>query len=87
MELTRIWVIPSADFYKHAYRTLLPKGMIQFNFDYRIAGDDRWDAYEVSRAELGPRLVALISSAAKRERPARIDRHEQLDGRWLQLVA
>ena len=64
MELTRIWVVPSAVFYKRAYRTLLPKGMIQFNFDYRTAGDDRWDAYEVTRAELGPRLVKLIKAAA-----------------------
>jgi hypothetical protein len=31
MELTRIWVIPSAEFYKHAYRTSLRKEMIQFN--------------------------------------------------------
>src|ERR1700694_2289850 len=87
MELTRIWVIPSADFYKHAYRTLLPKGMIQFNFDYRTAGDDRWDEYEVTRGELGPRLVKLIGSAAKRERRARLDQPHQLDGRWLQLAA
>ncbi|TME83610.1 MAG: hypothetical protein E6I43_08590, partial [Chloroflexi bacterium] len=30
MELSRIWVVPSAIYYKRAYRTLLPKGMIQF---------------------------------------------------------
>ncbi|MDQ6714215.1 MAG: hypothetical protein M3Z28_13660 [Candidatus Dormibacteraeota bacterium] len=84
MELTRIWVIPSADFYKRAYRTLLPKGMIQFNFDYRTAGDERWDAYEVTRAELGPRLVKLIRSAAKRR--LRVKR-AALAGRWLELAA
>ncbi len=87
MELTRIWVIPSADFYRRAYRTLLPKGMIQFNFDYRTAGDEKWDEFEVTRAELGPRLVALIKTASKRERRARMAKREQLDGRWLQLVA
>ncbi len=87
MELTRIWVVPSATFYRRAYRTLLPKGMIQFNFDYRTAGDDRWDEFEVTRSELGPRLVELIKAAAKRERRARMNRREQLDGRWLQLVA
>jgi hypothetical protein len=87
MELTRIWVVPSAIFYKRAYRTLLPKGMIQFNFDYRTAGDDRWEEFEVTRSELGPRLVKLIMAAAKRERRARMERREQLDGRWLQLVA
>jgi len=84
MELTRIWVVPSAVFYKRAYRTLLPKGMIQFNFDYRTAGDDRWDAYEVTRAELGPRLVKLIRSASKGR--VRISR-EALTGRWLALAA
>jgi hypothetical protein len=87
MELTRIWVVPSATFYKRAYWTLLPKGMIQFNFDYRTAGDDRWEEFEVTRSELGPRLVELIRAAAKRERRARMKRQEQLDGRWLQLVA
>jgi hypothetical protein len=84
MELTRIWVIPSADFYRCAHRTMMPKGMIQFNFDCRMAGDDRWDAYEVTRAELGPRLVKLIGSAAKRR--GRIKR-EMLTGRWLELAA
>ena len=38
---------------KRAYRTSLPKGMIQFNFDYRV----------------------------------RMNKREQLDGHWLQLVA
>jgi len=74
----------SAIYYTRAYRTLLPKGMIQFNFDYRTAGDDRWDAYEVTREELGPRLVKLIRSAAKRR--SRINR-ETLTGRWIALAA
>jgi len=43
MELTRIRVIPSADFYKRAYRTLLPKEMIQFNstIERRAMSDGR----------------------------------------------
>ncbi len=84
MELARIWVVPSAIYYKRAYRTVLPKGMIQFNFDYRTAGDDRWDPYEVTREELGPRLVKLIRSAAQRR--SRINR-EALTGRWIALAA
>ena len=84
MELTRIWVVPSAIFYTRAYRTPLPKGMIQFNFDCRTGGEDRWDAYEVTRAEVGPRLVKLIRSAAKRR--VRVKR-EMLTGRWLALAA
>jgi hypothetical protein len=87
MELTRIWVVPSAIFYKRAYRTVRGKGIIQLNFDHRTGIDDRWDAYEVTRRELGPRLVQLIRSAGKRERRARLARHERLTGRWLQLVA
>lgn len=83
MELTRIWVVPSAIFYKRAYRTLLPKGMIQFNFDCPIAGDDRWDEFEVTRKQLGPRLVTLIRAAARR--PSR--RKQSVPaGRWLELA-
>jgi hypothetical protein len=86
MELTRIWVVPAAIFYKHAYRTTLPKGMIQFNFDCRVSGDDRWDRYEVARQELGPKLVALITAAHRRRR-ARVGLRQQVGGRWLQMVA
>src|SRR5712692_2876129 len=84
MELTRIWVVPSATFYRRAYRTLLPKGMIQFNFDYRTAGDDRWDEFEVTRSELGPRLVELIKAAARRGKHAK---QQVPAGRWLELAA
>jgi hypothetical protein len=84
MELTRIWVVPSAIFYERAYRTSLPKEMIQFNFDCRPGGDDRWDEFEVSRAELGPRLITLIRAAAKDR-----GRAKQVvpAGRWLELAA
>jgi hypothetical protein len=84
MELTRIWVVPSADFYRRAYRTVLPKGMIQFNFDYRTAGDDRWEPYEVTRVELGPRLVELIRAVGTRRVRTK---HQALTGRWLELAA
>jgi hypothetical protein len=49
-----------------------------------VVPSDRWDAYEVTRAELGPRLVKLIRSAAKRR--VRFKR-EALSGRWLELAA
>jgi hypothetical protein len=84
MELARIWVVPSAIFYKRAYRSSLPKDMIQFNFDCRVAGDKRWDAYEVTRQELGPRLVQLIGSAA---RGRSLGKRPALTGRWLELAA
>jgi hypothetical protein len=84
MELTRIWVVPSAIFYRRAYRTELPKEMIQFNFDCKPVGDERWTEFEVTRTQLGPRLVTLIRAAA-RER----SRTKQLvpAGRWLELAA
>jgi hypothetical protein len=84
MELTRIWVVPSAIFYTRAYRTPLPKGMIQFNFDCRPKGDDRWDEFEVTRNQLGPRLVSLIRAAAKDRGGAK--QHVPA-GRWLELAA
>jgi len=88
MELTRIWVVPSVIFYKRAYRTLLPKGMIQFNFDYRTRGDDRWEEFEVTRQQLGPRLVMLIKKAARsKKRNAAARQREHVAGRWLRLVA
>jgi hypothetical protein len=88
MELTRIWVVPSAIFYKRAYRTFLPKAMVQFNFDYRTGGDERWDEFEVTRQQLGPRLVELIKAAAKNPRyKAAAGQREQVAGRWLELVA
>jgi hypothetical protein len=49
-----------------------------------VVPSDRWDAYEVTRAELGPRLVKPIRLAPKRR--VRFKR-EALSGRWLELAA
>ncbi len=87
MELTRLWVVPARIFYEHAYRTSLAKGMIQFNFDCRVDGDDRWDDFEVTRAELGPRLVQLIRAAAGDDRRPSIGLAENVAGRWIQIAA
>jgi len=87
MELTRLWVVPAAMFYRRAYRTSLPKGMIQFNFDCRVAGDERWDDFEVTRAELGPRLVQLIRAANGGRRRAPIGVADEVAGRWVQIAA
>jgi len=84
MELTRIWVVPSAIFYRRAYRTELPKGMIQFNFDCRPVGDDRWSEFEVTRNQLGSRLVTLIRAAARDHSHAK---QRVPAGRWLELAA
>ena len=81
------WVVPAAMFYRRAYRTSLPKGMIQFNFDCRVAGDERWDDFEVTRAELGPRLVQLIRAANDCRRRAPMGAADKMAGRWLQIAA
>ncbi len=84
MELSRIWVVPCAVFYARAYRTNLPKQMIQFNFDCLKAGDRRWDEFEVSRQLLGPTLVDLIRSA---RRPVERRSQQAVEGRWLRFAA
>jgi hypothetical protein len=84
MELTRIWVVPSAIFYRRSYRTALPKRMVQFNFDCRPGGDERWDEFEVTRDELGRRLVSLIRLAATDRRRVK---QRVPAGRWLELAA
>lgn len=84
MELSRIWVVPAAIFYKRAYRTFLGTAYVQFNFDCRATGDERWDEFEVTREQLGPKLVELIKGAASRRR--RVKR-QTIDGRWLRLAA
>ena len=88
MELTRLWVVPAAAFYKRAYRTSLSKGMVQFNFDCRTTGDERWDEFEVTREQLGPKLVELIKAASRSQRRlAAGRRREHVAGRWLELAA
>jgi hypothetical protein len=88
MELTRIWVVPSAIFYERAYRTVFRQGIIQFDFEHRTGSDDRWDAFEVTRDQLGPRLVELIKAAARGERRrAAGQRRALVTGRWLELAA
>jgi len=88
MEITRIWVVPAAAFYKRAYRTPLSKGIIQFNFDCRTTGDERWDEFEVTREQLGPRLIELIKAASRGQRSVATGRRQAgLAGRWLELAA
>jgi hypothetical protein len=85
MQLDRIWLVPAAAFYRRAYRTELAKKMVQFNFDCHSDGDEKWDEFEVSREELGPRLVELIrlSDGHRRSR----ERPYGFSGRWVQLAA
>lgn len=85
IELTRIWVVPAAVFYRRAYRTEEANDMVQFNFDCRSGGDERWDEFEVTRLQLGPKLVELIQKANRLHRSRRM--RGKLEGSWLRLAA
>lgn len=85
MELTRIWVIPAAAFYERAYRTRLANGDIQFNFDCRAEGDEKWDEFETDRESVGLRLVELINRA-NGGKGRRLPVGQQVTGRWLSFL-
>ena len=62
--LTRLWLIPSADFNRLAYRERdAREGRVTLQFSCLAAGDPRWDSFEVPRLELGARLEPLVHEA------------------------
>jgi hypothetical protein len=62
-QLARIWLIPSADFNRLAYRSMSERaGHIVLIFNCIAAGDERWDQFEVSRLELAARLQPLVDA-------------------------
>src|SRR6267143_1360255 len=61
--LARIWLIPSADFNRLAYREHSERaGRVTLQFSCVAAGDARWDQFEVPRLELGARLAPLVAA-------------------------
>src|SRR5438445_3246621 len=68
--LARIWLVPSADFNRLAYREHSERrGRVSLQFSCVASGDGRWDAFEGPRLELGAKLEPLVAAlgAAKRE--------------------
>jgi hypothetical protein len=62
-ELARIWLIPSADFNRLAYRERSKRtGHLTLQFSCVASGDARWDEFEVPRLELGARLEPLVAA-------------------------
>jgi hypothetical protein len=60
--LERLWLIPSADFNRLAYRERARHdGRVNLQFSCRAAGDKRWDRFELARLELGRRLEPLVA--------------------------
>jgi hypothetical protein len=61
--LARLWLIPSADFNRLAYRERSTHAnRITLQFSCRAAGDERWDSFEVPRLQLAARLEPLVGS-------------------------
>jgi hypothetical protein len=61
--LTRIWLVPSADFNRLAYRERSDReGRVSLQFSCVATGDERWDKFELPRLELGTRLEPLVAA-------------------------
>jgi hypothetical protein len=61
--LARIWLIPSVDFNRLAYREHAKRaGRVTLQFSCVASGDPRWDHFEVPRLELGLRLGPLVAA-------------------------
>ena len=68
--LARIWLVPSADFNRLAYREHAARpGRVSLQFSCVAKGDPRWDQFEVPRLELGARLEPLVAALG----PAKIE--------------
>jgi hypothetical protein len=72
-----LWVVPSADFNRLAYREHDGRaGRVTLQFSCVAAGDPVWDAYAVPRLELGARLEPMVRNAG----PATMEEVSRLRG-------
>lgn len=64
--LARLWLVPSADFNRLAYREHSPRvGRVTLQFSCLAAGDERWDSFEVPRLELASVLEPLVGALGR----------------------
>ncbi len=62
--LARLWLVPSADFNRLAYRERSARaGRVTLQFSCLAAGDQRWGPFEVPRLELAVRLEPIVGVA------------------------
>jgi hypothetical protein len=61
VELTRMWLVPARDFNRLAYRKRRGKFIVLWFKAPRL--DGRWDPFEVTKDELGPRIIELMAAA------------------------
>lgn len=61
--LSRLWLVPSAEFNRLAYRERAGRsGRVALQFSCRVGGDPRWEGFEVGRLELADRLEPLVKA-------------------------
>ncbi|HET7338026.1 MAG TPA: hypothetical protein VFK22_00640 [Candidatus Dormibacteraeota bacterium] len=64
--LERLWLVPSGDFNRLAYRERdADPDRVTLQFSCRAAGDERWRSFEVSRLELAGRLEPLVRALGR----------------------
>ena len=64
--LSRLWLIPSADFNRLAYREHSSRpGRVDLQFSCRAAGDERWGRFELSRLDLASALEPIVAAAGR----------------------
>ena len=64
--LARLWLIPSADFNRLAYRERDgDPARVTLQFSCRSRGDERWGSFEVQRLELAGRLEPLVKALGR----------------------
>ena len=72
LAVEKAWIVPSADFNRMTYRG---KGKhakgLELEFMARPVQTDKWSVFRCSRAELGPRLLAIVDGLPE-GRPPRV---------------
>jgi hypothetical protein len=64
--LTRLWLIPSAEFNRLAYREHSARaGRVTLQFSCVAHGDERWDRFEVPRLDLAAQLEPLVGTLGR----------------------
>jgi hypothetical protein len=62
--LSRLWLVPSAEFNRRAYRERSAHaGRVTLQFSCLAAGDEKWDSFEVARLQLATLLEPLVGAA------------------------
>ena len=62
-QLARLWLVPTTDFNRLAYRERSAHaGRVTLQFSCVAAGDERWGKFEVPRLELAARLEPLVAA-------------------------